>query len=289
MVPLNLCPPDGQAAYIVTGHWAKKAYQEATKVGRKAVLAATTETEKKTFHRIPKQEEIKLEGDLAYVHLCSNNTIFGSEWQEYPNVGSYTLVGDLSSDFLSRPVDVAKFGLIYAGAQKNVGPAGVTIVIGHKDLLARDRSALADAAGIGLLLRIWRQIAQDSFQAREDGSERRIQFVRKTAGKDPQRRKPVRFRQTSFGRATCRAAGDVDDAVNRLFHFDLLEFPLGERTMDGGDAIDPVDALAQRFSRRPSSWRGWSSSSRSWETRRVFGFSTRCWPVTADGRGGRLS
>ncbi|HEY3356251.1 MAG TPA: 3-phosphoserine/phosphohydroxythreonine transaminase [Polyangia bacterium] len=139
MVPLNLCPPDGQAAYIVTGSWAKKAYQEAGKVGRKAVIAATTETKEKTFTRIPKQEEIKLEGDLAYVHLCSNNTIFGSQWQQYPNVGSYTLVGDLSSDFLSRPVDVAKFGLIYAGAQKNVGPAGVTIVIGHKDLLAREQ------------------------------------------------------------------------------------------------------------------------------------------------------
>jgi phosphoserine aminotransferase len=139
MVPLNLCPPDGTAAYIVTGSWAKKAYQEAGKVGRKAVIAATTETKEKTFARIPRQDEIKLEGDLAYVHLCSNNTIFGSEWQKYPDVGSYLLVGDLSSDFLSRPVDVSKFGLIYAGAQKNVGPAGVSIVIGRKDVLAREQ------------------------------------------------------------------------------------------------------------------------------------------------------
>ena len=139
MVPLNLCPPDGTASYIVTGSWAKKAYQEAGKVGRKAVMAATTETKEKTFHRIPKQDEIKIEGSPAYVHLCSNNTIFGTEWQTYPDVGRHTLVGDLSSDFMSRRVDVSKFGLIYAGAQKNVGPAGVTIVIGRKDLLALEQ------------------------------------------------------------------------------------------------------------------------------------------------------
>jgi phosphoserine aminotransferase len=139
MVPLNLCPPDGQAAYIVTGSWAKKAYQEATKVGRKAVVAASTETKEKTFSRIPRQDEIKLEGDLAYVHLCSNNTIFGSQWQKYPEVGSHALVGDLSSDFLSRRFDVSRFALVYAGAQKNIGPAGVTVVVGHKDVLARQQ------------------------------------------------------------------------------------------------------------------------------------------------------
>jgi phosphoserine aminotransferase len=142
MVPLNLCAPDDQAAYVVTGSWAKKAYQEAGKVGRKAVVAATTETKEKTFSRIPRQDELKLTGDLAYVHLCSNNTIFGTQWQQYPDVGSYTLVGDLSSDFLSRRVDVGKFGLIYAGAQKNAGPAGVTIVIAHKELLARTQPNL---------------------------------------------------------------------------------------------------------------------------------------------------
>jgi len=138
MVPLNLCPADGTAAYVVTGSWAKKAYQEAGKVGRKAVVAATTETPEKTFARIPRAEELKLEGDLAYVHLCSNNTIFGTQWQSYPDVGSRLLVADLSSDFMSRRVDVAKFGLIYAGAQKNIGPSGVTVVIGRKDLLARE-------------------------------------------------------------------------------------------------------------------------------------------------------
>jgi phosphoserine aminotransferase len=138
MVPLNLCPPDGTAAYVVTGSWAKKAYQEAGKVGRKAVVAATTETPAKTYTRIPKAEEIKVEGDPAYVHLCSNNTIFGTQWASYPDLGARVLVGDLSSDFMSRRVDVSKFGLIYAGAQKNIGPSGVTVVIGRKDLLGRD-------------------------------------------------------------------------------------------------------------------------------------------------------
>ena len=142
MVPLNLCPPDGTASYIVTGSWAKKAYQEAGKVGRKAVKAADTETKEKTFHRIPKPEEIKVEGTPAYVHLCSNNTIFGTEWQTYPDLGKHVMVGDLSSDFMSRPVDVSKFGLIYAGAQKNVGPAGVTIVIGRKELFALEQPNL---------------------------------------------------------------------------------------------------------------------------------------------------
>jgi len=139
MVPLNLCPPDGVAAYIVTGTWAKKAYQEAGKVGRKTAVAATTETPEKTFHRIPRQDEIVVQGSPAYVHLCSNNTIFGTQWQQYPDLGKHVLVGDLSSDFMSRRVDVSKFGLIYAGAQKNVGPAGVTVVIGRKDLLALEQ------------------------------------------------------------------------------------------------------------------------------------------------------
>ncbi|MBI5478950.1 MAG: 3-phosphoserine/phosphohydroxythreonine transaminase [Deltaproteobacteria bacterium] len=142
MVPLNLCPPDGTASYVVTGSWAKKAYQEAGKVGRKAVIAATTETKEKTFHRIPKPAEIKVEGDPAYVHLCSNNTIFGTQWQQYPDLGKHVMIGDFSSDFMSRRMDVSKFGLIYAGAQKNVGPAGVTVVVGRKELLALEQPNL---------------------------------------------------------------------------------------------------------------------------------------------------
>jgi phosphoserine aminotransferase len=140
MVPLNLIPPDGKAGYLVTGSWAKKAYQEAGKVGRQAMVVASSEGDK--FRRLPRPEELRLESDLAYVHLTSNNTIYGTQWPSYPDLGGQLVVGDLSSDFLSRRFDVSRFGLIYAGAQKNIGPAGVTLVIGHKDLLARTQPGL---------------------------------------------------------------------------------------------------------------------------------------------------
>lgn len=139
MVPLNLMPPKNKADYIVTGSWSKKAVKEAKRVGE-VNIAATTEGE--NFKRIPKQDELKLTSDVSYVHYTSNNTIYGTEWHYIPDVGNIPLVCDASSDIFSRPIDVSKFALIYAGAQKNLGPAGVTLVIIREDLLERSQDSL---------------------------------------------------------------------------------------------------------------------------------------------------
>jgi phosphoserine aminotransferase len=134
MVPLNIMPPKNKADYILTGSWSKKAQKEAKRVGTVNVAAST---EGENFNRIPKQEELKLDPDASYVHFTSNNTIYGTEWHKEPEVGKVPLVCDASSDILSKKIDVNKYGLIYAGAQKNMGPAGVTLVIVRKDLLER--------------------------------------------------------------------------------------------------------------------------------------------------------
>jgi phosphoserine aminotransferase len=134
MVPMNILPPGGKADYIVTGSWSKKAVKEAQKVGT-VQIAASTESE--NFARIPSQSELKLDPDAAYVHFTTNNTIFGTEWKREPEVGKVPLVADASSDIFSRPIDATKYALIYAGAQKNLAPAGVTLVILREDLLAR--------------------------------------------------------------------------------------------------------------------------------------------------------
>lgn len=134
MVPMNLLKT-GKADYIVTGQFSGKAYDEAQKYGT-INLAATTKSE--TFCRIPRQSELKLDPAADYVHICFNNTIFGTKWDYIPDTGNVTLVADLSSCILSEPIDVSKFGLIYAGAQKNVAPAGLTIVIVREDLLRED-------------------------------------------------------------------------------------------------------------------------------------------------------
>lgn len=139
MVPMNLMPPKNKADYIVTGSWSKKAVKEAKRVGA-VNIAASTESE--NFVRIPKQEELKLDSDAAYVHFTSNNTIFGTEWKTEPEVGNVPLVCDASSDFMSRKINVNKYALIYAGAQKNIGPAGVVVVIIRKDLLERSSDSL---------------------------------------------------------------------------------------------------------------------------------------------------
>jgi phosphoserine aminotransferase len=139
MVPLNLMPPANKADYIVTGSWSKKAVKEAKKVGTVNIAATAEEG---NFKRIPKQEELKLTGDAAYVHFTSNNTIYGTEWKNEPETGSVPLVCDASSDILSRKINVSKYGVIYAGAQKNMGPSGVTMVIIRKDLAERSQEAL---------------------------------------------------------------------------------------------------------------------------------------------------
>ncbi len=139
MVPMNLLPQGGSADYIVTGVWAQKAVKEAKRVGSVKVAAST---EAEHFNRVPKQQELKLDPGAAYVHYTTNNTIYGTQCFYTPDTGSVPLVADASSDIFSRPIDVAKYGLIYAGAQKNLAPAGVTLVIMRDDLLKRTPSTL---------------------------------------------------------------------------------------------------------------------------------------------------
>ena len=138
VVPMNLLPQGKSADYVLTGSWSEKAYKEAKSVGTVRV-AATTEKDKK-YGRIPSADEIKWDANAAYAHITSNNTIFGTQWSEFPTPPSgVPLVADMSSDALWRPLDVTKFGLIYAGAQKNLGPSGLVVVIVRKDLVEGGR------------------------------------------------------------------------------------------------------------------------------------------------------
>jgi len=139
MVPMNLLGAGQTADYIDSGSWADKAVKEAKKVG-KINVAATTKGE--NYSRLPDASEIKLTPGAAYVHMTSNNTIEGTEWKSLPDVGGAPLVSDTSSDMFSRPIDVSRHALIYAGAQKNLGPSGVTLVIIREDLLARSADTL---------------------------------------------------------------------------------------------------------------------------------------------------
>jgi len=139
MVPMNLLSAGSTADYIDSGSWAEKAIKEAKKVGAVNV-AATTKDE--NYSRVPRQDELKLTSAAAYVHMTSNNTIEGTEYKTLPSVGEVPLVSDTSSDMFSRPIDVPKHALVYAGAQKNMGPAGVTIVIVRDDMLQRSQKSL---------------------------------------------------------------------------------------------------------------------------------------------------
>ncbi len=139
MVPMNLLTPGATADYIDYGSWAEKALKVAKKVGSVNV-AATTKNE--NYSRVPRQAELTLTPGAAYVHLTSNNTIEGTEYKELPSVGDVPLVNDTSSDMFSRPIDVARHALIYSGAQKNMGPAGLTVVIIRDDLLPRSQKNL---------------------------------------------------------------------------------------------------------------------------------------------------
>ena len=134
MVPMNMLPAGGKADYIVTGSWSKKAVKEAQKVGT-VQIAGSTESE--NFSRVPEPSEIRIDPEAAYVHFTTNNTIFGTEWEKEPESGSVPLVADASSDIFSRPIEISKYALLYAGAQKNLAPAGVTLVIVRDDMLAR--------------------------------------------------------------------------------------------------------------------------------------------------------
>jgi phosphoserine aminotransferase len=139
MVPMNLLPTGGSADYIVTGAWGQKAVKEAKRVGG-VKIAATTESG--NFTRVPRQSELTLDPGAAYLHYTTNNTIFGTEFHYVPDAGTVPLVADTSSDMFSRPIDVAKFALIYAGAQKNLAPAGLTLAIVRDDMLQRTPSTL---------------------------------------------------------------------------------------------------------------------------------------------------
>ena len=139
MVPMNLLPPGGSADYVVSGVWSQKAVKEAKRVGG-VKIAASTEAE--GFARVPSQAELTLDPGAAYVHYTTNNTIYGTEFHDVPEVGGVPLVADTSSDMFSGPIDVSKYALIYAGAQKNLAPAGVTLVIIREDMLGRTPPSL---------------------------------------------------------------------------------------------------------------------------------------------------
>lgn len=132
MIPMNFLQTGQTASYIQTGAWSEKAFKEAKLFGTPVEAASTKEN---NYRNIP--TEFTFNAEDAYVHLTSNNTIFGTQWKNFPNTGDIPLIADMSSDILSKPVDISKFGMIYAGAQKNLGPSGVTVVIIRKDLLEK--------------------------------------------------------------------------------------------------------------------------------------------------------
>ncbi|MDP4120339.1 MAG: 3-phosphoserine/phosphohydroxythreonine transaminase, partial [Bacillota bacterium] len=136
MIPLNLMNKSGKADYVITGQWAKKAYQEGSRYGECNVIASSAD---KTFSYIPKLDSSTFTKDADYFHICLNNTIYGTVYHELPETGDVPLIADVSSCILSEPVDVKKFGMLYAGAQKNMAPAGVTVVIIREDLIGNAR------------------------------------------------------------------------------------------------------------------------------------------------------
>ena len=139
MIPMNLLSTDRQAAYVLTGAWSDKALKEAKKVGQTTVAASSKED---NYTYIPTLDSLVYDENTSYVHITSNNTIYGTQWSVYPNTKTIPLVADMSSDILSKEIDVNQFGLIYAGAQKNLGPSGVTVVIIRKDLIKKDLTHL---------------------------------------------------------------------------------------------------------------------------------------------------
>ncbi|WP_174730610.1 3-phosphoserine/phosphohydroxythreonine transaminase [Mesobacillus harenae] len=139
MVPMNLLQEGSTAYYILTGSWSEKAYKEATKIG-KASIASTGKDG--SYKVIPDMTGVDLNDSAAYVHITTNNTIYGTQWQNIPYFKDIPLVADMSSDILSRKIDVSQYGLIYAGAQKNLGPSGVTVAVVRKDLLSRSQDNL---------------------------------------------------------------------------------------------------------------------------------------------------
>lgn len=147
MIPMNFLQPGQQAGYIMTGAWAEKAFSEAILFGDVYEVASTKDD---NYRRIPQFDELHYNTDDAYIHLTSNNTIFGTQWKDFPDTGNVPLIADMSSDILSKPFDINKFSLIYAGAQKNLGPSGVTVVIIRKDMLKKANSNIPTMLKYGI-------------------------------------------------------------------------------------------------------------------------------------------
>lgn len=139
MLPLNLLRPGTFAQYAISGYWAKAAYAEAQFLGDARIACDSKDTDG-VYRRIPSPDQLGVDPAAVYYHLCSNNTIYGTQWQAFPETGDVPLVADMTSDIMWRPIDISKFGMIYAAAQKNLGPAGVTAVIIRKDLVAKSRT-----------------------------------------------------------------------------------------------------------------------------------------------------
>ena len=135
MVPLNLIGKTGKADYAITGNFANNAYKEAKKYGEISAVASSAD---RNHTYIPTQDQLKLDPEASYFYYCANNTIYGTEWQYVPETNGVPIVCDMSSNILSRPIDVAKYGIIFAGAQKNMAPAGLTVVIMRKDLAGNE-------------------------------------------------------------------------------------------------------------------------------------------------------
>ena len=136
MIPLNLMNGSGKADFVITGQWANKAYQEASRYGEAHVVASSKD---KTFSYIPELDSASFTPDADYFHICLNNTIYGTRYTKLPETGKVPLVADVSSCILSEPIDVSRFGVLYAGAQKNMAPAGLTVVIIREDLIGHAR------------------------------------------------------------------------------------------------------------------------------------------------------
>lgn len=149
LIPMNFLSAGQSADYVITGTWSEKALSEA-RIVADARIAADAKQDG-VFTRVPDASEIELNPDARYVHLTSNNTVAGTQFHAFPNVGEVPLVADMSSDLLWRPIDISQFGLIYAGAQKNLGPAGVTIVIIRKDLMESGRDDIPKIFRYGII------------------------------------------------------------------------------------------------------------------------------------------
>ena len=139
MIPLNYATKEHPGSYVLSGSFAEKAYKEAEHLGVGEIIASSKETD---YHHVPQQDELKIDPNAAYVHVCYNNTIYGTEYHYIPETNGVPLFADMSSDMLSRPVDFHKFDFIYAGVQKNLGPAGVVLVVAKKSLLEKSPEKL---------------------------------------------------------------------------------------------------------------------------------------------------